>query len=56
MAAFDRTIIARETRLYFRDVYDHVVRIRESIDTMRELFTSALDTNLALVQSVRTRS
>jgi magnesium transporter len=52
LVRFDRTIIAPETRLYFRDVYDHVVRIHESIDTMRELLTSALETNLALV-SVR---
>jgi len=56
MAAFDRTIIARETRLYFRDVYDHVVRIHESIDTMRELLTSALDSagNKALLVGTRT--
>jgi len=52
LVRFDRTIITPETRLYFRDVYDHVVRINESIDTMRELLTSALETNLALV-SVR---
>ncbi len=52
LARFDRTIISPEVRLYFRDVYDHVIRINESIDTMRELLTSALETNLALV-SVR---
>jgi magnesium transporter len=52
LVRFDRTIIAPETRLYFRDVSDHVIRIHESIDTMRELLTSALEANLALV-SVR---
>jgi magnesium transporter len=52
LVRFDRTLILPETRLYFRDVYDHVVRINESIDNMRELLTSALETNLALV-SVR---
>ncbi|MGH7897689.1 MAG: magnesium/cobalt transporter CorA [Candidatus Binatia bacterium] len=52
LARFDRKLIEPETRLYFRDVYDHVIRINESIDGMRELLTSALETNLALV-SVR---
>ncbi len=52
LVRFDRTVIPAEARLYFRDVYDHVIRINESIDSMRELLTSALETNLALV-SVR---
>jgi magnesium transporter len=52
LARFDRTLISPETRLYLRDVYDHVIRINESADNMRELLTSALETNLALV-SVR---
>jgi magnesium transporter len=52
LVRFDRTLIQPETRLYFRDVYDHVIRINESVDNMRELLTSALETNLALV-SVR---
>ena len=52
LARFDRTLIQPETRLYFRDVYDHVIRINESVDNTRELLTSALETNLALV-SVR---
>jgi magnesium transporter len=49
---YDVGLIHDETRPYFRDVYDHVVRINETIDTMRELLTSALETNLSLV-SVR---
>lgn len=49
---YDQTLILPETRLYFRDVYDHVIRINESVDNMRELLTSALEANLALV-SVR---
>ncbi|MBI2962738.1 MAG: magnesium/cobalt transporter CorA [Deltaproteobacteria bacterium] len=49
---FDQALILPETRLYFRDVYDHVIRINESADNMRELLASALEANLALV-SVR---
>jgi magnesium transporter len=52
LARYDSNLILAETRLYFRDVYDHVIRINESVDNMRELLTSALETNLALV-SVR---
>jgi len=44
----DQGLIADECRPYFRDVYDHVVRINESVDTVRELLTSALEANLSL--------
>ena len=37
---------------YFRDVHDHVVRLNDSTETMREMLNTALSANLALV-SVR---
>jgi magnesium transporter len=46
---FDNDVIPEDTRPYFRDVYDHVIRINESIDTLRELVTSALEAKLSLV-------
>jgi magnesium transporter len=42
-------LIPDEVRPYFRDVYDHVVRINDTVDSLRELLSSALDANLALV-------
>jgi magnesium transporter len=42
-------LIPDEVRPYFRDVYDHVVRINDSVDGLRELLSSALEANLALV-------
>jgi len=33
---------------YLRDVFDHVVRVNEAIDTMREMLGAALSVNLAL--------
>ena len=42
-------LIPEEVRPYFRDVYDHVVRINDTVDGLRELLSSALDANLALV-------
>jgi len=52
LARFGVGLIAEETRLYIRDVYDHALRINESIDNQRELLTSALEANLSLI-SVR---
>lgn len=45
-------IFERNTILYLQDVYDHIVRITDSIDTYRDLLSSALDAFLS-VQSNR---
>jgi magnesium transporter len=42
-------LIREEVRLYFRDVFDHAVRINESTDAIREMLTAALSVNLSLV-------
>ena len=52
LTRFDVGLIPEDARPYFRDVYDHVIRINESIDILRELLASALEANLALI-SVR---
>ena len=46
---FDINLVPEDTRPYFRDVYDHVVRVNEMIDSLRELLTTALEANLSLV-------
>ena len=46
---FDVSVIGTDTKLYLRDVYDHVVRVNESIDALRELSNGALEAHLALV-------
>jgi magnesium transporter len=46
---FDLELIPEDTRPYFRDVYDHVIRINEIVDNLRELLTSALEANLSLI-------
>ena len=46
---FDLKLIDEETRPYFRDVYDHAIRINEMIDNQRELLSTAMDTNLSLI-------
>ncbi|HXF95185.1 MAG TPA: magnesium/cobalt transporter CorA [Gemmatimonadales bacterium] len=39
--------IRAETQLYYRDVYDHTIRIVESLDTTRELLAGVLETYLS---------
>lgn len=46
---FDYKCISEETRPYFRDVYDHVVRINDMIDNTRELVNSAMEANFSLI-------
>ena len=46
---FDIPHIPADTRPYFRDVYDHIIRLNESIDAQRELLTSALEAHLSLM-------
>jgi magnesium transporter len=46
---FHPALIQDEVRPYLRDVYDHVVRVNEATDTMREMLTAAMSVNLSLV-------
>jgi magnesium transporter len=46
---FDLPHIPEDTRLYFRDVYDHIVRLNETIDAQRELLTTALEAHLSIM-------
>jgi len=46
---FDLKLVDDETRPYFRDVYDHAIRINEMIDNARELLSTALEANLSLI-------
>jgi magnesium transporter len=43
------TRVPEELRRYFRDVHDHARRVDEQVNSQRELLTSVLEANLALV-------
>ncbi|MEQ1514003.1 MAG: magnesium and cobalt transport protein CorA [Lysobacteraceae bacterium] len=43
------TQVTDEAKLYFRDVLDHVVRLNDAIDTLREMLSAAMSVNLSLV-------
>ena len=49
LARMHTGMIGEEMRLYFRDVYDHTLRVNEATDTLREMLTAAMSVNLALV-------
>jgi magnesium transporter len=40
-----------DNRIYFRDVYDHLVRIHDIIESLRDLIAGALDTYLSVVSN-----
>ena len=45
----DVELIPEDTHVYFRDVYDHAIRLNEMVDMLRELLTTALEANLSLI-------
>ena len=49
LVRFDLDVIPEDTRPYFRDIYDHVIRINEMVDNARELLTTALEANFSLI-------
>lgn len=47
----DSRLIGAPLRAYFRDIYDHLLRITEQIDTHRDLLAGALDIYLSIVSN-----
>lgn len=43
LSRHDTDLISKKNAVYFRDVYDHVVRITESLDNSREVMTAAME-------------
>ncbi len=44
-------LIPADVQIYFRDVYDHVYRLNESLDTYRDLISSTMDSYLTQVSN-----
>ena len=44
-------LLSPESQIYFRDIYDHVLRINDSIETYRDLLSSVLDSYLTQVSN-----
>jgi magnesium transporter len=51
LARRDYPYIEEHTAMYFRDVYDHLIRITDMTDTLRELVTGAMEGYLSVVSN-----
>lgn len=51
LARDDYTIIDSRDQVYFRDVYDHLVRLYDIIEGLRDLVGGALDTYLSVINN-----
>jgi magnesium transporter len=49
LVRFHHGLVHDDVRVYFRDVFDHAVRMSETINTIGEMLTAALQLNLSLV-------
>ena len=44
----EQPIFAREIYVYFQDVFDHLIRVADTIDTMRDMLSSTMDAYLSV--------
>jgi magnesium transporter len=51
LARGDYTVIETDDRVFFRDVYDHLVRLFDITESLRDLVGSALETYLSVVNN-----
>jgi len=47
----ENSLFDSETILYFQDVYDHILRCTDTIDTYRDLLSSELDAYLSVMSN-----
>jgi len=47
----DEQLISEDEIVYFRDIYDHVIRLTDELDNYRELASSTLDVYLTQVNN-----
>ena len=51
LARDDYRVVDRKDRIFFRDIYDHMVRLHDLNETMRDLVSGALDTYLSVINN-----
>ena len=49
LSKFDLELVPETIDPYLRDVHDHVMRLNERIDNLRELLSAAFDANISLL-------
>ncbi len=51
LARDDYAVIDTRKRVYFRDIYDHLVRLHDTSEGMRDLVSGAVDTYLSVINN-----
>ena len=51
LARDNYAVISAQERVYFRDVYDHLVRLHDTSEGLRDLVSGAVDTYLSIVNN-----
>lgn len=44
-------LLSRDVQLYYRDIYDHILRINDSLETYRDLLSSTMESYLSQVSN-----
>src|SRR5918997_1263407 len=44
----EQPIFPRETHVYFQDVFDHIIRVSDTIDNLRDMLSSTMDAYLSV--------
>ena len=44
----EQPVFPRETHVYFQDVFDHIIRVADTIDTLRDMLGSTMDAYLSI--------
>ena len=44
----EQPIFSRETHVYFQDVFDHLIRVADTIDTLRDMLGATMDAYLSV--------
>lgn len=51
LARDDYSVVDQRTQVYFRDIYDHLVRMQDLTESIRDLVSGVLDTYLSVVNN-----
>ena len=44
----EQPIFPREIHIYFQDVFDHLIRVADTIDSLRDMLSSTMDAYLSV--------
>ncbi len=51
LSRFDSEVVKGQMRIYFQDIYDHLIRVVDLVDTSRDVISGAMDIYLSTVSN-----